>query len=37
MFAPWLARHYPGVTMEQLAKGYWSMSGYVAMADYIKE
>ena len=36
MFQPWLARHYPGLTLEQLQRGNWTLSGYVAMHDYIK-
>jgi len=37
MFQPWLAHWFPGVTMEQLERGYWSMAGYVGMRDYAKE
>jgi hypothetical protein len=37
MYAPWLAKHYPGLTLEQLSHGYWTMAGYVAMADYIRD
>ena len=36
MFQPWLAHSYPGVTLAQLYAGDWSLSGYVAMADYIR-
>lgn len=36
MWQPWLAHSYPGVTMNQLYRGEWSLAGYVAMADYIK-
>jgi hypothetical protein len=36
MFQPWLAHNYPGLTMQELEAGNWSLSGYVAMADYIK-
>ena len=31
MYQPWLAHYFPGVTLEQLEQGYWSLSGYVAM------
>jgi len=37
MYTPWLAHHYPGLTLEQLSLGYWSLGGYVAMADYVKD
>jgi hypothetical protein len=37
MYQPWLAHHYPGLTLEQLERGYWTMSGYVAMRDFITD
>lgn len=37
MYQPWLAHLFPGVTLEQLHAGYWSLAGYVAMADFAKE
>jgi hypothetical protein len=37
MYQPWLAHLFPGVTLEQLEAGYWSLSGYVAMADFARE
>jgi hypothetical protein len=36
MFQPWLAHLFPGVTLPLLEQGYWSLSGYVAMADFAK-
>ena len=36
MYQPWVAHHYPGITLQQILLGEWSLSGYVAMADYIK-
>jgi len=37
MFQPWLAHWFPGVTLEQLERGYWSLDGYVAMLDFVRE
>ena len=37
MYQPWLARCYPGVSMRDLNAGYWSMEGYVAMRDALRE
>jgi hypothetical protein len=37
MFTPWLAHWFPGVTLRQLERGDWSLAGYVALADYVKE
>jgi hypothetical protein len=37
MFQPWLAHWFPGVTIEQLEQGYWSMELYVGMIDYARE
>jgi hypothetical protein len=37
MFQPWLAHHFPGLTMQQLLDGYWTLGGYVAMADYARD
>jgi hypothetical protein len=37
MFQPWLAHLFPGVTLASLEAGYWSLSGYVAMADFARE
>jgi hypothetical protein len=37
MYQPWLAHTFPGATLEQLQNGYWTLSGYVAMADYHRE
>ena len=37
MFQPWLAHWFPGVTIEQLEQGYWSMELYVGMVDYARE
>jgi hypothetical protein len=37
MYQPWLAHSFPGVTIADLEAGYWSMSGYVAMADYARD
>jgi len=36
MYQPWLAHNFPGLTLQQLQAGYWTLSGYVAMADYAK-
>jgi len=33
MYQPWLAQMFPGVTMRDLNQGYWTLGGYVAMAD----
>lgn len=37
MLQPWLAHTFPGVTLDQLQAGNWSLSGYVAMADHVRE
>lgn len=37
MYQPWLAHFFPGVTLLALEEGYWSMSGYVAMADLVRD
>jgi hypothetical protein len=37
MYQPWLAHYFPGVTLEQLEQGYWTLSSYVAMADFARE
>lgn len=34
--APWVNHWFPGVTMEQLVRGYWSMALYIAMYDFAK-
>lgn len=36
MFQPWLAHLFPGVTLAQLQAGAWTLSGYVAMADFAR-
>ncbi len=36
MFQPWLAHFYPGVTLDQLYEGQWTVSGFVGMRDYIR-
>jgi hypothetical protein len=36
MWQPWLAHNFPGVTLQQLVEGWWTMGGIVAMADYVK-
>ena len=36
MFQPWLAHYFPGVTLGELQLGNWTLSGIVAMADYVK-
>jgi hypothetical protein len=36
MYQPWLAHSFPGVTLEQLERGYWTLSAYIAMADYVR-
>lgn len=37
LYQPWLAHFYPGITLAALEAGYWSMSGYVALADFVRE
>jgi hypothetical protein len=36
MWQPWLAHLFPGVTLQQLEQGYWTLSGYVAMGDFAR-
>jgi hypothetical protein len=36
MYAPWLAHHFPGVTLLRLQLGEWSLSSVVAMGDFAK-
>lgn len=36
MFQPWFAHMFPGVTLADLYAGNWSLSGYVAMADFAR-
>jgi len=36
MYQPWLAHTFPGVTLQQLQAGWWTLAGYVAMADYAR-
>jgi hypothetical protein len=36
MWQPWLAHHFPGVTLQQLEQGWWTLGGYVAMADFVR-
>jgi hypothetical protein len=36
MYQPWLAHYFPGLTLEQLQLGYWSLSTMVAMSDFAK-
>jgi len=37
MYQPWLAHTFPGLNLQQLQQGYWTLSGYVAMADYARD
>jgi len=37
MYQPWLAHLFPGLTLEQLAQGYWTLGAYVGMAEYARE
>jgi hypothetical protein len=37
MFTPTIAHWFPGVTMEQFERGYWSMELYVGMLDFARE
>jgi hypothetical protein len=37
MYQPWLAHLFPGVTLASLEQGSWSMSSYLAMADFARE
>jgi hypothetical protein len=37
IYQPWLAHWFPGLTMEQLERGYWTLDGIVAMADYARD
>jgi hypothetical protein len=37
MYQPWLAHWFPGVTIQQLEQGYWTMGGYVAMLEYVRD
>jgi hypothetical protein len=37
MFQPWLAHLFPGVTLERITAGDWTLSGYVAMADFARD
>ena len=37
MYQAWLAHYFPGVTMRHLTDGYWTLSGYVAMADLARD
>lgn len=36
MYQPWLAHYFPGVTLEQLVRGNWTLGGIVAMHDFAK-
>jgi hypothetical protein len=37
MYQPWLAHLFPGLTVEQLAQGYWTLGAYVGMADFARK
>jgi hypothetical protein len=37
MYRPWVAHWFPGVTLEQLERGFWTVGGYVAMGDFVRE
>jgi hypothetical protein len=37
MYQAWLAHLFPGLTLEQLASGYWTLSAYVGMAEMARE
>lgn len=37
MWQPWVAHYFPGLTLQQLEAGYWSLSGYVAMYDFVSK
>jgi len=37
MYTPWLAHLFPGLTLQQLAAGYWTLAGYVGMAQYARD
>lgn len=37
MYTPWLAHLFPGLTLEQLSSGYWTMSTYVGMAEVARD
>lgn len=37
MYTPWLAHLFPGLTLEQLTAGYWTMSAYVGMAEAARD
>lgn len=37
MYAPWLAHLFPGLTLEQLFAGHWTLSTYIGMAEFARE
>jgi hypothetical protein len=36
MYQPWVAHYYPGLTLAAIEAGEWSLSSYVAMADFVR-
>jgi hypothetical protein len=37
MYQPWVAHWFPGVTLEQLEQGSWTLAGWVAMGDFVRD
>ncbi len=35
MCAPWVMHWFPGMTPDKFAEGWWSLSGYVAMLEFV--